>query len=106
MLSRVCCQPNYPFTYVRRMPIEDMWRITKLDKDLRAPPQFGDHGMSKNRFARLRALAGQLWDVSATVDDPVGMDADDVWCWSRRPPDKFNEHYTERGVCAWHSHWT
>ena len=84
---------------VRRLPIEDMWRHAPLPKDLRPPPSFGDHGLSKNRFTRLRALAGQLWDAS--LDDEASSkrheySADkDMWRWAMTPIECFNEHYHE-----------
>ena len=49
----------------------------------------GDHGMSKNRFERLRELAGKLWNLGE--EDPNGeydYDSRDMWRWSRCPIDQ------------------
>lgn len=77
----------------RGLPLDEMWRNSKLEKDLRQPPAFGDHGMSKNRFNHLRSLAAKMWDVSAESEsaDPNA----DCWRWCRMPVDTFNEHYAE-----------
>ena len=78
----------------RGEPIENMWRYQKAPRDLRPPPAFGDHGLSKNRFERLRELAGKLWDVSEEQDS-YDYDEKDMWRWSDTPFKCFNEHYSE-----------
>lgn len=85
----------------RGLPISDMWKFTRGPKDLRPPPSFGDHGMSKNRFEKLRELAGKLWELSHDGKQPhldvktEFFDPDDMWRWMRCPIDCFNEHYDE-----------
>ena len=79
----------------RSEPVEDMWRFSSTSRDLRPPPAFGDHGLSKNRFECLRSLAGKLWEVKDELrdDSEYKYDDKDMWRWSRLPVDCFNEHY-------------
>ena len=80
----------------RSEPIEDMWRFATTSRDLRPPPAFGDHGMSKNRFECLRSLAGKLWEVKdESPANTYEYDGQDMWRWCRLPIDCFNEHYKE-----------
>ena len=80
----------------RSEPIDDMWRFTSTSRDLRPAPAFGDHGMTKNRFKRLRVLAGMLWDLKdEPTDGNYQYDEKDMWRWCRVPIDCFNEHYKE-----------
>ena len=83
----------------RGLPIEDMWRPVRLQKDIRAPPSFGEHGMSKNRFERLRSLAGHPYDLADEQQNKTaraGADpSKDAWRWCRMCIDEFNAHYSE-----------
>ena len=71
--------------------VDEMWRRVVKQRELAAPPDLGKHGLTKNRFRKLRTLAGELWDV----DDKMAIDDPDPWRFSTFPEKCFNAHMSE-----------
>ncbi|KAL1499847.1 hypothetical protein AB1Y20_012531 [Prymnesium parvum] len=74
----ICQVPNEP--------VESMWRTKSAPGDLTPPPNFGVHGMTKNRFKKLRALQGMMYQ-----EDEADLDPNDDWRYCRSVVDSFND---------------
>ena len=71
--------------------VEDMWRYARRAKEHTAPPNMGQHGMTKDRFLRLLRLDGNLWELG----DENDWNNTDAWRISLGPEKCFNKHMAE-----------
>lgn len=72
-------------------PVEDMWRWNRRAKEITAPPNMGQHGLTKDRFLRLLRLDGHLWELG----DEDDRNNSDPWRFSLGPEKIFNKHMPE-----------
>ena len=69
------------------VPREKAWQQRAGSKQIGPPLAMGTHGMSKDRFDVLLALAGQIYPLNQN-----DIDVDNPWRFSEMPVDVFNEH--------------
>ena len=76
--------------------VEESWRTTPLPGDLFPPLAMGKHGLTKNRFKKMRELQGQMFSK-----DEDGLDENDPWRYCRAPVRAFNDRRRRLIVPSW-----
>mmetsp|Transcript_49491 Transcript_49491/g.123045 ORF Transcript_49491/g.123045 Transcript_49491/m.123045 type:complete len:729 (+) Transcript_49491:264-2450(+) len=76
--------------------VEAMWRSVRQPGDIFPPPALGVHGLTKNRFEKLRHLQGMMFDV-----DETGLDPTDSYRYCRAPVEAFNYHRRNSIIPSW-----
>jgi hypothetical protein len=78
------------------VPVEQMWRRKPQPGDLYSPPDVGRHGMTKNRFKKLRELHTMMFSK-----DEEDLDETDPWRYSRAPIIAFNSLRHKQVIPSW-----
>lgn len=68
------------------VPWDGLWRKKRQNTDLVDPPNFGKHGLSKNRADHLKSLHQQMFSAEEEELDP-----EDDWRYCRAAVASFNE---------------
>lgn len=76
--------------------VDHMWRKTMVPGDILPPPSMGIHGMSKNRFMKLRSLQGEMY-----TKDELELDPADPWRYCRAPVEALNEQRRKVLIPSW-----
>ena len=78
------------------VPVEEMWRRKPQPGDLFSPPDVGRHGMTKNRFKKLRQLHAMMFSA-----DELDLNENDKWRYCRAPVSAFNDRRRRLIVPSW-----
>jgi hypothetical protein len=78
------------------VPINEMWRVKQQPGDLFSPPAVGRHGLTKNRFKKMRELAAMMFSK-----DEDELNETDPWRYCRAPVEAYNDRRRRLIVPSW-----